>query len=173
MRMKGALKYLVLPALLVLLGGCGYKPSAHYAKEIVGERVSTQVVISTQDPENTVIIKDAIQTAVITRFKSSLTQRGKADTHLRITLKKVQFSPLQYDENGYIIVYRTMVTLQIMRETGKSAKNYTVSGVYDFGIEPNAIISDQARFEAIRYSAQKAIDNFVARVAAEGARKTR
>jgi hypothetical protein len=48
--------------------------------------------------------------------------------------------------------------------------HYNVSGVYDFNIEPNAIVSDQARFEAIRQGAQKGIDNFVAQVAAQGAR---
>ena len=168
--LKRAASLLLFAALLVGMAGCGYKPSAHYAKAVVGERVSTEVIVSMQDPENTVIIKDAVQTAVITRFKSSLTDKSISDTHLRITLRKVGFTPLQYDENGYIVVYRTTVTLAISRETGKSLRNYIVSGIYDFTIEPNAIISDQARFDAIRYGAQKAIDNFVARVAAEGVR---
>lgn len=169
--MKHAVQFLALLPLFILLSGCGYKPSAHYAKEVVGERVSTQVIISIEDPENTVLIKDAIQTAVITRFRSALTKRKYADTHLRIVLKNVTFTPLQYDDQGYIIVYRTRVALNITRETGKSMRNYTVEGVYDFNIESNAIISDQARFDAIRYGAQKAIDTFTARVAAEGVRK--
>jgi hypothetical protein len=40
--------------------------------------------------------------------------------------------------------------------------------MYDFEIEPNAIISDQARFEAIRQGAQKGIEAFIAQVAATG-----
>jgi hypothetical protein len=171
MRMKRVVQLLALLSLFILQSGCGYKPSAHYARAVVGEKVSTEVVISIQDPENTVLIQDAIQTAVITRFRSALTKRSEADTHLRIDLQHVAFTPLQYDVNGYIIVYRTRVTLQITRETGKSLRNYTVKGVYDFNIEPNAIISDQARFDAIRYGAQKAIDAFTAQVAAEGAQK--
>jgi hypothetical protein len=159
--------------LFVLLSGCGYKPSAQYAKQVVGEKVSSEVIISMQDPENTVIIKDAIQQAVINRFHASLTKRSAADTHLRIVLNNVSFSPLQYDENGYIVVYRTRVSLQIRRITGETSKLYPVSGYYDFVIEPNAIISDQARFEAIQFGAQKAIDGFAARVAAEGVRKSK
>ena len=169
-RLNPLLPFLILAALLFGVTGCGYKPSAHYAKAVVGERVSTEVIVSMKDPENTVIIKDAVETAVITRFKSSLTDKSRSDTHLRIRLKQVKFTPMQYDENGYIVVYRTIVTLEIGRMTGKSYRSYSVKGTYDFAIEPNAIISDQARFDAIRYGAQKAIDNFVARVAAEGVR---
>lgn len=46
---------------------------------------------------------------------------------------------------------------------------YMTIGNYDFDIEPNAIISDQVRFEAIRQGAQKGLDAFVAQVAAQGA----
>jgi hypothetical protein len=174
MKQRSTIFFFVLNiALLTFITGCGYKPSAHYAKQVVGEKVSTEVIISMQDPENTVIIKDAIQKAVINRFHASLTKRSAADTHLRIVLRNVAFSPLQYDENGYIVVYRTRVTLQITRVTGENTQLYPVSGIYDFVIEPNAIISDQARFEAIQFGAQKAIDSFAARVAAEGVRKNK
>ncbi len=60
--------------------------------------------------------------------------------------------------------------MAIERISESSSGNYAVSGVYDFNIEPNAIISDQARFEAIRLSSQKAIDVFVAQVAAQGSK---
>jgi len=164
---------LLFHAFVLVFTGCGYKPSAHYAKNVVGNKVSTEVIVSLQDPENTVLIKDAIQTAVVNRFRASLTTKEAADTHLRVALSGVTFTPLQYDENGYIIVYRTRVVLQITRESaGDEKRNYRVSGIYDFVIEPNAIISDQARFEAIRIGAQKAIDTFTARVSAEGVRKT-
>ena len=61
-----------------------------------------------------------------------------------------------------------------LREFQKvSSGHYTVSGVYDFNIEPQAIISDQARFEAIRLSSQKAIDVFIAQVAAQGSQTSK
>ena len=170
--MKQMIRILTAALLLGVFAGCGYKPASGYARAVVGEKVSTQVVISSEDPENTVLIKDAIQAAVITRFRASIVPRSESDTHLRILLKSVKFTPIQYDENGYIVVYRTRVALQITRESGKEAKNYTVSGVYDFTIEPKAIISDQARFDAIRNGAEKALDVFVARIAAEGVVKT-
>jgi hypothetical protein len=157
--------------LFMLLAGCGYRPSAHYAKDVIGETVSTQVVISMTDPENTVIIKDAMDEAVIMRFRSSLRDRAHAQTHLQIALRSVSFSPLQYNANGYIVSYRTKIVLEVVRKRGAYTKKYVAKGTYDFAIDPNAIISDQQRFEAIKQSSAKALDSFVSQVAAEGARR--
>ncbi len=162
------MKFLLSLMLTFLIGGCGYSPASHYAKNVVGESVSTEVVISMEDPQNTVIIKDAVDTAIITKFRTALVSKNASQTHLKFVISSVGFSPLRYDINGYVITYRTTVLMGIQRTSKEAKKSYAVSGMYDFNIEPNAIISDQARFEAIRQSSQKAIDSFVARVAAEG-----
>jgi len=155
--------------LLVLMAGCGYQPASHYAKNVVGESVSTEVVISMEDPQNSVIIKDAVDTAVITKFRTALVPKNSSMTHLKIAVASVDFIPLQYDINGYIITYRTTVTMSILRTTEGKSASYATRGNYDFAIEPNAIITDQARFEAIDQGAQKALDAFIAQLAAEGA----
>ena len=120
-----------------------------------------------EDPQNTVIIKDAVDTAIITKFRTALVGKNSSQTHLKFTIISVGFSPLRYDTNGYVITYRTTVSMGVVRTSEKSGKNYNTSGVYDFDIEQCDYL-DQARFEAIRQSAQKAIDNFIAQIAAEG-----
>ena len=154
---------------VMLLVGCGYRPSAHYAKAVVNDSVSTEVVVSLHDPENSVLIKDALNRAVLERFRSSLTEKETALTHLRLSVDTINFTPLQYNEQGYIITYRTYLSMQVLRTTKEGAKTYHSHGYYDFAIEPNAIISDQARFEAIEQCAQKAINSFIVQVASEGA----
>lgn len=161
------MKYWILCA-LITLAGCGYQPASHLAKNVVGDSVSTEVVIRMEDPQNTVIIKDAVDMAVITKFRTALVPKSESQTHLKMMINSVSFTPLRYDTNGYIITYRTRVMMGISRTTAGKTTNYTTSGVYDFDIEPNAIISDQARFEAIRQGAQKGIDVFIAQVAAQG-----
>ena len=153
---------------VMMFTGCGYVSAAHYAQSVVGESVSTEVLISMEDPQNTVIIKDAVDTAVITRFRTSLTSKNASQTHLKIYIASVGFSPLRYDTNGYVITYRTTVSMHIDRMRSDKVHGYNTSGMYDFDIEPNAIISDRARFNAISLGAQKAIDAFVAQIAAEG-----
>lgn len=161
------MRYIVLIGLLIF-SGCGYKSAAHYAQSVMGEKVSTEVVISLEDPQNTVIIKDAVDMAVITKFRSSLASKEMATTHLKLQLGTVSFTPLRYNVSGYVVAYRTLVRMNVIRTREGKSQTYTTSGVYDFEIEANAIISDQARFNAISQSAQKAIDVFIAQVAAQG-----
>ncbi len=163
--------FIVNLLLLMSVTGCGYQPSSKAAKKVIGDTVSTEIIISMEDPENTVVLKDALDEAVIRRFQTALRHRDEAATHLRIELKSVVFSALQYDSNGYIISYRTTINLEITRITTELTKRYNAVGNFDFTINPNAIITDQQRYEAIQISATKALDSFVAQVAAEGTRQ--
>ena len=167
---RGFIAGIIIVLHVALLSGCGYLPSSKYAREVVGDKVSTQVIISEVDPQNTVLIKDAVDSAVINSFRTSLTDRAHSTTHLVISLTRVAYSPIQYDVNGYVVGYRTTIILNIKMVHNGITKVYNVKGNYDFAIEPNAIISDQIRFEAIKYSAAKAISAFVAKVSAQGAR---
>lgn len=151
-----------------ILTGCGYKPTSHYTREITGGSISTHIVISMQDPENTVLLKDALNEAVVNRFRSRLTDRAHAKTHLTIALRNTVFEPIRYDTNGFVVAYRARITLDIDRETEGATRRYTTEGSHQFAIEPNAIISDYVRFQAIQAGAEKALDSFVAKVAAEG-----
>jgi len=152
------------------MSGCGYKPSSKYARSIVGEKVSTSIIISAQDPENTVIIKDAVDLAVIEIFRASLTDKAYSDTHLNLSISPPTYTALQYDKDGFIIAYRATIVLAISRESKESKKNYNATGTYDFSVDAYAVITDQERFDAIKYSAIKAIASFVAQVSAEGSR---
>lgn len=154
---------------LVSIVGCGYKPSSKYAKEILGNKISTSIVISQTDPENSVIVKDAVDKAVIEVFHASLVEKRYATTHLVINMSTPSYAPLQYDNDGFIISYRATITLMISRESENLKKNYTSRGTYDFSVVPNSVLTDQERFDAIKFSSFKAISAFVAQVSAEGA----
>lgn len=170
--MRKYLYYLSIFAFLVVgLNSCGYKPSSKFSREVTGEKISTSVEISLTDPENTVIIKDAVDAAVISVFHASLVDKNYSDTHLTIRMSPPSYTPIQYNSDGYVIAYRASVTLFITRETHDEAKTYSSYGTYDFSVEPNAIITDQERFNAIKSSASKAIISFIAKISAEGSLK--
>ena len=172
--MKKYLLYFTLLSFLAIgLNSCGYKPSSKFSRNVTGEKISTSVYISLVDPENTVVIKDAVDAAVVSVFHNSLVERKDADTHLDIQMSSPAYTPIQYNSDGYVIGYRARVVLHITRESGAEKKAYTSYGTYDFSVEPNAIITDQERFNAIKYSAAKAIDSFIAKVSAEGSLKNR
>ena len=154
--------------ILLLINGCGYRPSSKYARNVLGEKISTSIVISAQDPENTVIIKDAVDKAIVEVFHASLTDRASSDTHLSLSIGTPSYSPIQYNTDGYVIAYKMIVSLSIKRSHNGKSKNYSASGSYDFAVLPNSVVTDQERFDAIKFSAQKAIEAFIAQVSAEG-----
>lgn len=165
------MRYITIALLILLFGGCGYQPSAKYSRAVVGDSISTSVVISLVDPENSVIVKDALDSAIIEVFHASLTDKAYSKTHLTVTLSNPTYIPVQYDSDGFVVSYRTSVFLNIRRKRAKDeSKNYRVYGTHDFNITPNAIISDKQRFDAIKFSSTKAIKSFVAQISAEGAR---
>ncbi|MDD5371979.1 MAG: LPS assembly lipoprotein LptE [Sulfurimonas sp.] len=160
------LLFLILSA----ISGCGYKPSAKFSRDVMGEKISTNVIISLQDPENTVFIKDAVDRAVIQVFQASLVDKSISDSHLVIKIVSPAYSPIVYDKNGFVTGYRMSVILNITKQTKDESKSYNTRGFYDFSVAPNAIVTDQERFEAIGFAAQRALNSFVAQVSAEGAR---
>ena len=160
----------MLSIIITLLSACGYKPSSKYAREVLGKRISTDVVISAQDPENTVVIKDAVDTALVEVFHTSLTTYDFADTHLVITLNPPTYTPIQYNADGFVIAYRATITLGITRESKNIKKHYSAQGTYDFAVSPNAVLTDQERFDAIKFGSAKAISSFIAQVSAEGSK---
>jgi len=164
------LQLLILLTLMIFLSACGYKPSSKYARSVVGEKINTHVTISAQDPQNTVLIKDAVDSAIVEIFHASLTDKAYADTTLNFSLTPPSYSAIQYNTDGYIIAYRATIILKIVRESKNSKKDYTAKGTYDFSVVPNAVITDQERFDAIKFSAIKAISSFVAQISAEGSR---
>ncbi len=164
------IKLLLLFSLLFWLNSCGYKPSSKYSRAVVGDKISTSVKISSHDPENTVLIKDAVDAAVIEIFYASLTSRTLSQTHLELSISEPSYSALQYDSDGFIVAYRTTINLEVKRYKDLKIKSYKTQGTYDFTIVANAVITDQERFNAIKFSSQKAIRSFITQVFAEGAR---
>jgi hypothetical protein len=163
-------KGVLFVGLLFLVGGCGYAPNAKFSRDVMGEKISTSVVISAEDPQNTVVIKDAVDKAVIEVFQASLTTKEASDSHLVIQMNKPIYTPVVYDENGYVTGYRMSVVLHIVRDSKGVSRKYQTQGFHDFSVAPNAIVTDQDRFNAIGFAAQRAIRAFVAQVSAEGAR---
>jgi hypothetical protein len=161
-------KLLSIALLAFVFGGCGYKSMTHYSKQAIGEKVYAKVEMLRSDPENTVLIKDAINEAVVTKLRSKLVDEDKADTRMLIKVTNVGLSAIQYDANGYVVLYRTNVSLNTTVIKGGIARNFVTSGSYDFPIEPNTTVSDSKRFESIKNGAAKAIDMLISQISILG-----
>lgn len=154
------MRYIIFVVLCFVILSCGYKPTSIYTKKVLGNRIYTEVKISLQDPENSVLIKDAVNEAIVSKFRSKICfDKTKADSKLYISINSVSFTPIEYDRNGYVISYKTYVGLKSEYVDIENVKSTIHSkGDYDFPIESNSLISDTKRFEAIKFASEKALD---------------
>ena len=154
------------------LTGCGYKPSAHYAKEKIQGKVYVDVDVDIEDPKNSVLVKDALNEIVVSRFDRQLvTKRSEADTVLIVKLNSVSMSELQKDEDGYVNLYRANVNITVKYNGPGGEGSVGVSGSYDFSVDDGSTISDAKRFEAIKVASNKALEEIVSKFAIESFRK--
>ena len=160
--------------LLFILSACGYKPTSLYTQKVLGDAIYVKVETSLEDPENSILIRDALNEAVIYKFNAKTSAEEASSGKLFVRLEHVDFQPIEYDSNGYVIAYKTNVTLRT-RYINRDKKEKTVKthGDFDFNIESNAVISDTKRFNAIKEASQKAIDAFISRISVEGVKDDR
>ena len=161
-------KISTLVAMLLLLTSCGYKPSSYYTEQIIGEKVYTEVEVSLSDPENAVLIKDALNKALYTRLKSKSTRKKHAKSSIYVAYKNIRFIPVQYNKNGYVVHYQAQITLGFTFIKGELKEERQIVGRYEFPIRPSAIISNDLRFKAIEQGSTKALDQFIAYLSAKG-----
>lgn len=171
LRRIGFCNFFIVVLISITFVGCGYIPSAKYSRNVLGDKINTKIIISSSDPANSVIVKDAVDRAIIELFHASLSSKKYADTELTLKISSPSYRAVQYDSNGYIIFYRATITLSIDRDSKGVKKHYISRGSYDFSVDPNAALTDQQRFDAIKYSSIKAISAFVAQVSAEGSKQ--
>ena len=154
--------------MLLWFTACGYKPIAHYSPKTLGENVYTEVIVSLSDPENAVLIKDALNKALLLRLKSKASRQSTASSQIIVAYDNIQFLPLQYDKNGYIAYYQANVRLGFTFIKGKHIEKRHIVGRYEFPIQPSAIISNNLRFKAIERGSIKALDQFIAYISVKG-----
>jgi len=153
---------------LFLLTACGYKPSSLYSKKMISQKVYTEVEVSLSDPENAVLVKDALNRALYTRLKSQASRKEDAGSSIKVSYKSIRFVPLQYNRNGYVVYYQASITLKFIFEKGKEKEERSLVGRYEFPIRPSAIISNDLRFQAIEKGSVKALDEFISYISAKG-----
>ncbi|MFT7824496.1 MAG: hypothetical protein ABXS92_07015 [Sulfurimonas sp.] len=164
---KNLLKFLIFNFSLLIIAGCGYKPSSHAIKNIFHETVYVEVVVDRVEPENAPEIKDKINRMVYTRFKGRVASKEEAGSRLRISYSGSSFTPLSYDD-GYITRYRAKVRVKfdMLTKQGKTSK--TITAVHESDIQASSLRSSVLRTEAIAQGVEKALDEFLAYVSAKG-----
>jgi len=153
----------------VVISGCGYKPAARYGRDLLPDPVYVDVRLSGVEPQTGVYLKDEILRLLRTRFHERVAlHKEEAVSQIIVPSYDISYSPLTYDNNGYVTRYRvtTKVTLNLMTPKEKLTKKITATE--DVSIQPGSLTSSAAREYAIRVAIRKAMDQFLAYVAQKG-----
>jgi len=155
--------------LLFFLIGCGYKPSSVYQNKILGDNINAKVKIDPKNPRETIFLTDAVNDAVYTVFDKNLCFEN-CDTTIEVNPNSSSLIPLDFDENGYPILYRSKVVLKVkVKDKNKKTRYYTVSGTYDFNVAPQSVLTDQIKLEAYKKASINALNRLFAKITKDGA----
>ncbi len=150
---------------------CGYKPSIVYQQKILGNKIKPIVKIDIKNPRETIFLRDAVNDAIYTLLGKNVCETN-CDSTLSINSSTSSLSVLDYDENGYPILYRSTVTLSVsVIDKNGTKKNYNVSGTYDFRVESQGVLTDEAKLNAYKYASINALNKLFALIAKDGANK--
>jgi len=147
--------------------GCGYKPTALYARKSLSGKTYVAVPIDINNAKNSVLIKDALVELLIGKFNVQITHdKTKANAFVYGKLKSVSQTQLQLDTQGYAKVYRETVTVEVKYyKLGESPKVITLSNYYDFTINQDSSVTQATKDEAIKIAINKALTDIFSKIA--------
>ena len=149
--------------------GCGYKPSTYYTSPLLGDKIYTEVSIDIKNPTDAIFLKDAVNQAVYSVFNAKLVTKNEADSIMKFSVNSVSLSPIDYDKNGYPILYRASASVSAnIKMENNTTKSYKGSGSYDFSIVSNSVLSDDLRHNAIKQAFIKALQMIEFKIAQGG-----
>ena len=151
--------------------GCGYKPSSVYQEKILGNNIKVNVNIDVKNPRETIFLKDAVLDAVYTLLGKDVCYQN-CDSVMTIDPRSFSLEILDYDQNGFPVLYRSVVSLSVrIKDKNGKIRNYNVSGSYDFRIASNSIIDDETKLNAYKNASVNALNKLFAEIAKDGALK--
>ncbi|MEA2017256.1 MAG: LPS assembly lipoprotein LptE [Campylobacterota bacterium] len=165
MKYIGLILLLIYP--LLIITGCGYKPTSHYAKNSISGDVYVDVKIDINNAQNSVLIKDAMNEMVLNQFEATLTNnKAIADTVVIVSLSSVSHTAISSDNEGYAKTYRTSVTISVSYEKQNSSSvALKVSNYYDYSVDADSTLTTQKKQEAVKIAATKALSDIFSKIA--------
>ena len=161
------MKKFLLPLFFI---ACAYKPSIEYQNKLIGNSVRVKVDIDVRNPRESIYLKDAVIDAVYSILNKNVCFEN-CSTTLIIKPNYSSIGVLDYDENGYPILYRSKVILKTtLIDKNGVKRNYLVSGIYDFRVESQSVINDETKLDAYKNASINALNKFFATLAKDGAK---
>lgn len=155
-----------------LLIGCGYRPLAHFGKEIFGRSVYVEIVINPKFPKSGVLAKDTLNKAFLSRFHLEIAPKQEAQSKIRMDLKNIDFTSIAQDDQGFTTHYKITVDIDFKYKSIYGEEySVTTSGSSDYASTANmtSIATEKSQLDAINLAVEQAINKFVSQTFYQGA----
>jgi outer membrane lipopolysaccharide assembly protein LptE/RlpB len=162
-----AIRYSLFILATMLLTACGYKPVSHSTKQTITAPLYLKVKLSNKEPDSGISLRDTLYQAIIYRLGVSTTTNSSASSRLIVSYNHISYTALGYDSNGYVERYRVNVSTRFDLTTQGRHISRVIKTTQEADVTPSALESSRAKREAIKACTEKAVDQFVAFIAAE------
>jgi hypothetical protein len=143
-------KNIFFSLILLLLIGCGYKPTTDYTTPLLGNKISTDVDIDVKNPGDSIYLKDALNESVVNDYNAKLNDNNST-SKIKLKVNSTSVSAIGYDGNGYPILYRANVNITAyVTDIRNVITTYYANGSYDFATTADSIIDDNTKHNAIK-----------------------
>ena len=165
--MKKYFSILLILCLTLLSTGCGYKPTAYYAKSAINGLVYVDLGIDIDNSSDSIIVKDTVNMLVLNQFGKHLANsKSEATSFIYVKLNKISYSAISSDSIGFTNRYRATVTIQFTyNKKDKSKKSFTVSNFDDYYVNDNSSTTDANKHYAIENATKKALEDTFSKIA--------
>jgi len=118
-----------------------------------------------QNPENSIIAKDVLTESIIRQTHATITDSpNNATAQIFIRFKRVEFTSIQKDNDGYDVTFQTKVTLVVKVKKNDKIDIYEIAGMDIYEIEPRSITAQINKQDSIKNASAKAINEFLSKV---------
>jgi outer membrane lipopolysaccharide assembly protein LptE/RlpB len=143
-------KSIFFSLIFLFLTGCGYKPTTEYTTPLLGNKIKTEVDIDIKNPSDSIYLKDALNESVVNDYNAKLNDKNST-SDIKLKVNSTSISAIDYDENGYPILYRANASITAyVRDIKNVITTYSTSGSYDFATTANSVLDDNAKHNAIK-----------------------
>jgi len=165
--------YLKAFILSFFLIGCGYKPTSNYAQNQIKGNIFIETKIDINNSESSVLIKNILTNILRNNLNVNIVNRKVlSDIFLQIAIKNVDNKALQTSKDGYSLIYRVTVTIEVNYQ--KRFKNKTTILLKDYAdyiVDDNSQITQTNKVEAIKEASTKAIKSLLHKISKEEFRR--
>ena len=165
------MKKLFLSIFILVIAGCGYKPTVNYVQNSIEGPIYTVLDVNTENSRDSAYLKEYVNNLLLTQFNTTLVSNKKlAKMIMEIKLDNITQKSLQTDTNGYVKIYKLTSYVKIKyykNIENPKVKVLVLSNYSNYIVDDDSTITANNKEIAIRESINRILKSFLFTIAVD------